>query len=186
MRFWLLVGAMAVGAVLAAGLGAPPHAAARDYDCADFSTQAEAEEYLEPGGGDPNRLDGDNDGVACEELPCPCSSTPGSGAGAGGGGNGGSLPPVSRPSHRLTIPVAERKARKVVRKFLRRSAAVDTGRVEGCRRLAKRSVDCVGSARGRTATRATACRLKIAVRGRDGHPKATLQSASCHSRALRP
>jgi len=46
-----------------------------DYDCADFSTQAEAQEYLTPG--DPHRLDGDGDGVACEVLPCPCStSTP--------------------------------------------------------------------------------------------------------------
>lgn len=44
-----------------------------DYDCADFSTQAEAQEYLTPG--DPHRLDGDNDGIACELLPCPCSSS---------------------------------------------------------------------------------------------------------------
>lgn len=43
-----------------------------DYDCADFSNQAEAQEYLLPG--DPYRLDGDGDGVACEDLPCPCSN----------------------------------------------------------------------------------------------------------------
>ena len=182
MRFWLLVGAMAVGAVLAAGLAAPPHAAARDYDCADFSTQAEAEEYLLPG--DPYNLDADSDGIACEDNPCPCDYTP------PGSGSGPTPPTAERPrpvpAYVLPLPVAERKARKVVRKFLRRSAAVDSGSVEGCRRLAKRRVDCVGSARGRTATRATACRLKIAVRGRDGRPKATLQSASCHSRALRP
>lgn len=42
-----------------------------DYDCADFANQAEAQEYLLPG--DPYRLDGDNDGIACESLPCPCS-----------------------------------------------------------------------------------------------------------------
>lgn len=46
----------------------PSTAAAKDYDCADFSNQAEAEEYLLPG--DPYRLDADNDGVACEDLPC--------------------------------------------------------------------------------------------------------------------
>lgn len=49
----------------------PPKAHALDYDCADFATQAEAQEYLLPG--DPYRLDGDNDGIACESLPCPCS-----------------------------------------------------------------------------------------------------------------
>jgi hypothetical protein len=48
-----------------------PTAHAIDYDCADFANQAEAQEYLLPG--DPYRLDGDNDGVACESLPCPCS-----------------------------------------------------------------------------------------------------------------
>lgn len=48
-----------------------PDAKALDYDCADFSNQAEAQNYLLPG--DPYRLDGDNDGRACEALPCPCS-----------------------------------------------------------------------------------------------------------------
>ena len=67
--------ALAAGA-FALGAFSPAPAAARDYDCADFANQAEAEEYLLPG--DPYRLDGDNDGIACEDLPCPCSSTPGS------------------------------------------------------------------------------------------------------------
>jgi hypothetical protein len=49
----------------------PPEARAVDYDCADFSTQAEAQRYLLAG--DPYNLDGDNDGIACESLPCPCS-----------------------------------------------------------------------------------------------------------------
>lgn len=40
---------------------------ARDYNCADFSTQAAAQQYLLPG--DPYRLDGDGDGRACESLP---------------------------------------------------------------------------------------------------------------------
>lgn len=50
----------------------PQNAHAFDYDCADFSTQAQAQEYLLAG--DPYNLDGDNDGIACESLPCPCSS----------------------------------------------------------------------------------------------------------------
>lgn len=53
-------------------------ASARDYDCGDFSTQAQAQKYLLPG--DPYRLDSDGDGVACESLPCPCSTArPGGG-----------------------------------------------------------------------------------------------------------
>jgi Excalibur calcium-binding domain len=181
MRFWLTIGVLAVGAVLAVAIGAPSRAAARDYDCADFATQAEAEEYLLPG--DPYNLDGDGDGIACEDNPCPCNSTP-------PGRSEESVPPVAEPApkppYRLPMSVAERKARKVERKYVRRSAAVGAGRVEGCLRRAKRRVDCVGSARGRTAARYTVCRLRIAVRGRDGHPKASLQSANCRSRALRP
>ncbi len=44
-----------------------------DYDCGDFANQGEAQEYLSPG--DPYGLDADNDGIACESLPCPCSYT---------------------------------------------------------------------------------------------------------------
>jgi excalibur calcium-binding domain-containing protein len=46
-----------------------PAALAQDpgtYNCDDFSTQAEAQQFLLPG--DPYILDADNDGVACEEL----------------------------------------------------------------------------------------------------------------------
>lgn len=43
-----------------------------DYDCPDFSTQEEAQEFFESEGGpydDPHNLDRDGDGVACESLP---------------------------------------------------------------------------------------------------------------------
>jgi micrococcal nuclease len=40
-----------------------------DLDCSDFGSQQEAQEVLEEAPGDPNRLDGDGDGVACESLP---------------------------------------------------------------------------------------------------------------------
>lgn len=42
-----------------------------DRDCSDFSTQAEAQAFMEASGpSDPHRLDGnDNDGLACESLP---------------------------------------------------------------------------------------------------------------------
>jgi hypothetical protein len=41
-----------------------------DRDCSDFDTQPEAQRFFERvGPGDPHRLDGDGDGVACESLP---------------------------------------------------------------------------------------------------------------------
>jgi len=49
----------------------PQPAHAVDYDCANFSNQAEAQGYLLAG--DPYGLDADGDGIACEALPCPCS-----------------------------------------------------------------------------------------------------------------
>jgi hypothetical protein len=58
--------------VAATSFAARPNSArAVDYDCSDFATQAQAQSYLLPG--DPYNLDGDNDGIACEALPCPCS-----------------------------------------------------------------------------------------------------------------
>lgn len=42
------------------------------YNCSDFATQAEAQRFYDKAGGvgkDTNRLDGDQDGVACEDLP---------------------------------------------------------------------------------------------------------------------
>ncbi len=41
-----------------------------DMDCGDFANQAEAQAFFEAAGaGDPHRLDGDGDGIACESLP---------------------------------------------------------------------------------------------------------------------
>ena len=53
-----------------------PRANAADLDCSDFSTQADAQSYFVSLGGpssDPDQLDGDGDGIACELNPCPCS-----------------------------------------------------------------------------------------------------------------
>lgn len=46
------------------------------YNCADFLSQADAQAVLRLDPSDPNGLDGDNDGVACEHLPCPCDRVP--------------------------------------------------------------------------------------------------------------
>jgi hypothetical protein len=43
-----------------------------EYNCDDFETQEQAQRFFINAGGpsdDTNRLDGDNDGIACESLP---------------------------------------------------------------------------------------------------------------------
>lgn len=69
MRRVSTVCALATVGLLALG-GASASAADRDYS--DFDTQAAAQDYYEAKGGplrDPDRLDDDGDGVACETLP---------------------------------------------------------------------------------------------------------------------
>lgn len=48
------------------------------YNCSDFRYQEGAQSVFDDDPSDPNRLDGDNDGIACEGLP----SMPASAAGA--------------------------------------------------------------------------------------------------------
>jgi hypothetical protein len=57
-----------------------------DLNCADFATQAEAQAVLDADPSDPNNLDADNDGVACEDLPGGTGDgiTVGGGTSAGG------------------------------------------------------------------------------------------------------
>jgi endonuclease YncB( thermonuclease family) len=73
------------GAILLTTAG--PASAHTDKDCADFATQAAAQAYFISLGGpasDPDRLDADGDGIACDSNPCPCST----GSGGGGGTTG--------------------------------------------------------------------------------------------------
>ncbi|MFL5953640.1 MAG: thermonuclease family protein [Gaiellaceae bacterium] len=67
-----------VTAVPFAAFAGEPRAHAADRDCADFSSQREAQDYFLSIGGptsDPDRLDGDSDGQACDSLPCPCGAS---------------------------------------------------------------------------------------------------------------
>ena len=48
-------------------MGENTGAAAEDLDCADFATQEEAQAVYNQDPSDPNGLDADNDGIACEE-----------------------------------------------------------------------------------------------------------------------
>ena len=41
------------------------------YDCKDFATHAEAQAVLDADPSDPNHLDLDHDGIACEPPPGP-------------------------------------------------------------------------------------------------------------------
>ena len=45
--------------------------AQEDRDCADFANQAEAQRFFDSAAVNHHRLDADNDGIACENLPAP-------------------------------------------------------------------------------------------------------------------
>lgn len=66
MRRWLIV---AWTAALAAVAFATPLAAQGDLDCStDFDSQREAQAVLTADPSDPSNLDGDADGIACEDF----------------------------------------------------------------------------------------------------------------------
>jgi len=83
---------------------APAPTGGADLDCSDFASQAQAQAELMSDPSDPNGLDADYDGQACEtssfsggggsatSSPQPSASAS---AGAAGGGGGGSAPPIS-------------------------------------------------------------------------------------------
>ncbi|RBI60392.1 nuclease [halophilic archaeon] len=50
------------------GVDVPPPPSDGDYDCSSFDTQEQAQAVLDSTPGDPHRLDGDDDGIACESL----------------------------------------------------------------------------------------------------------------------
>lgn len=62
-RYLLLVLALAVFGLLAL----PLSASAQDIDCSDLVPQPQEQAILDANPSDPNRLDANNDGVACEE-----------------------------------------------------------------------------------------------------------------------
>jgi micrococcal nuclease len=85
----------------------------RDRDCSDFDSRAEAQEVLNDDPSDPNGLDADNDGLACEtssfgggsaspsaspSASATASPSASAGAGAGYGGGGGGRRQAAPPS----------------------------------------------------------------------------------------
>jgi hypothetical protein len=172
-------------ALTACFVGAPGAAAAqhRDYDCADFATQAEAEEYLLPG--DPYNLDGDNDGVACEDNPCPCSYTAGGGGGGGGGGNttveAAPAPPPKPP--KLNKAVARSAALAKARLYNHRNRLISLVSFQGCHRTSRQKVHCTFHGRGLTKTLRSSCEIRVVVSGEGGNADAKLR-ATCRSERL--
>ncbi|MGW5362400.1 excalibur calcium-binding domain-containing protein [Actinopolymorpha pittospori] len=63
--------------------------AADDYNCGDFQTQEEAQRVYDQDPSDPNGLDQDNDGIACEDLPSGSSSDSGDNTGDDSGDDTG-------------------------------------------------------------------------------------------------
>jgi len=109
LRIWT-----ALAIVASVSMVAVSSASAQDRDCGHFSNQAAAQAHFIALGGpthDPDRLDGDSDGIACESLPCPCGSSP-----------AGEPTPTSTPTVVPTptatpspTPVATRRSARIVR-----------------------------------------------------------------------
>jgi type II secretory pathway pseudopilin PulG len=69
-RVLILLTLLAVASTFACiSLYADRAAAQTDLNCSSFATQEEAQAELNRDLSDPNNLDADNDGIACEELP---------------------------------------------------------------------------------------------------------------------
>jgi hypothetical protein len=64
----------------------PPQYGGADLDCVDLATREEAQAVLDADPSDPDGLDGEGDGIACEGLPS--SGTAASSGGPAGGGSG--------------------------------------------------------------------------------------------------
>lgn len=71
MRPLLCLAICTLVAVAAPGTARADHGT--DRNCTDFETQADAQGHLDAHPGDPDGLDSDKDGVACERNPCPCA-----------------------------------------------------------------------------------------------------------------
>ncbi len=90
-RSGLTVAVMASGSIM---FLAPPAQANHGLNCPDFEFQEDAQEFFDRDRSDPEGLDRDNDGIACENLPSrpddgpkkPVTEPPRGGVEAGAGG----------------------------------------------------------------------------------------------------
>lgn len=84
-------------------LVAPAALAQADTDCSDYASQATAQAALRADPSDPNGLDGDGDGIACESNPAPFDRTPVTSA---SGGTGSSALPLTGLRTPLLVSMA--------------------------------------------------------------------------------
>jgi len=145
----------------------PTNAAALDYDCADFSSQEEAQEYLLPG--DPYNLDGDDDGIACEDLP------------HGTGSPAEPPPPAPPPPPKLDKGVARGAAKHAAHSFVDGSSRLDTASFRGCYRKSLQHIDCNFLGRGKTDETRTTCRFRVSVEGLDQSYSTHVGQISCRT-----
>jgi hypothetical protein len=148
----LLLPALSALAVLAI---VPASASAIDYDCEDFASQEEAQEYLLPG--DPYGLDGDDDGVACEDLP--------QGNGGGGDESSAPAPPPPPPPPTLDKDVARAAAQDAAAALTRRSPRLDHDSFRGCRHKTPQHVNCNFLGQGETSNQRVTCKFRVSVEG---------------------
>ncbi len=94
VRRTLCAGTLLVAAVLTL---APTASAQGSLNCDDFDSQAEAQDELRANPDDPDNLDDDNDGIACETLSPPRDEDPVSSPGGPPGAPPKSSPPKSTP-----------------------------------------------------------------------------------------
>lgn len=130
------------GALLVTTAG--PASAHTDKDCGDFATQAAAQSYFLSIGGpssDPDRLDADGDGVACDSNPCPCSTNTSSGGGSTAGTTSHKSTKKTQRDHARIVQVVDGDTYDVRltsgRKIRVRVLGIDTPEVYG-------HVDCGG------------------------------------------
>lgn len=79
-------------AAIALTLGLTASVSAAGHNCADYPTQEAAQAELDRDPSDPNNLDGDGNGIACEGNPSGGTSTGGDTTGGDTTGTGGTLP----------------------------------------------------------------------------------------------
>jgi hypothetical protein len=181
-RLGILFGLGAAAALCLIAVAAPTASAhRRDYDCSDFATQAEAEEYLLPG--DPYDLDADGDGIACEDLPCPCSYSPSGGGGGGGGGATTTAPAPPPKPPKLNKAAGRSAAFAKARLFNHRSRLISLIRFQGCGRRSRQKLRCNFTGIGKTPTTSSTCRIAVVVTGEGSQADAKLR-ASCRSERL--
>ena len=167
MRIW--AGILVLLAITMAGLAtqSPSQAKATDrYDCVNFSDQAWAQKFFFPG--DPNNLDPDKDGIACEGLRCPCSYSAAS-------------PKTERHEGSLA---AGRISKSLVAGLTRRSPQLQSWSFETCRQIAQGGFSCQLGAQGESISRRLVCRFAVAVRVVAHRPTGRIVAHKCDAAEL--